>query len=91
MRTAARDKGIHHATLQRHIKSTKDVKDLSKMKLSPTHSTQQVLPHELDDSLAGYVLERFQLGYGLTIMEIRQFAYQLGKANNLKMPASWHQ
>lgn len=61
------------------------------MQLSPNYSTRQVFSNELEDSLAEYILTCSRSGYGLTSLEIRQFAYQLAQAYALQtIPKSWH-
>ncbi|KAE8750937.1 hypothetical protein FOCC_FOCC002365 [Frankliniella occidentalis] len=90
VRTAAQNNNVNHMTLRRYIAKTENVEDLDTVRLSPDYATKLIFPKELEDSLAGYVIECSQMGYGLSSVDIRKFAVQLGVANNLtNLPKSW--
>ncbi|KAK3931557.1 Polyprotein pp220 [Frankliniella fusca] len=77
-------------TLRRYMAKTEYVEDLDTVRLSPNYATQLIFPKELEDSLSGYAIQCSQMGYGLTAVDIRRFAVQLGEANNLtNLPKSW--
>ncbi|KAK3932377.1 Pogo transposable element with KRAB domain [Frankliniella fusca] len=90
VRSAAKKHQVDHTTLSRYMKKAKDVEDLDSLSLSPNYATRQVFSKEIEDSLAGYVLECGHMGYGLTANDIRKFALQLAEANNIpNIPKAW--
>lgn len=89
VRTAAKTHGLSHATLQRYVKKTKNIEEISNAHISPGYNTKQVFTAELEAKLAEYIVERSQLGYGLTAFQIRQFAYEYAMANNSNIPGCW--
>lgn len=72
------------------MNKTNNIEDSSTMSLSPNYSARQVLSKDLEDSLAGYIIECSRIGYELTSIEIRNFAYKLALVNNIQnIPNSW--
>lgn len=43
----------------------------------------------MEDLMTDYIKKASNIYYGLSPKEVRKFAYQYGKANNITMPPSW--
>ena len=50
---------------------------------------RQVIPSEMEQELASYLLECSRMNYGLTTKETRQLAYGFASANSIEMPGAW--
>lgn len=43
----------------------------------------------MEDSISDYCIQVAEMGYGLTVIKVRELAYEVATRNNLKMPPSW--
>ena len=50
---------------------------------------RQVIPSEMEEELASYLLGCSRMNYGLTTKETRQLAYGFASANSIEMPGAW--
>ena len=94
-RSVAMDMKLCHVSLSRYCKQYK------KLKEKANHTTEnetfhigftkprQIMPEELENLLAEYILRASKLYYGLSPKEVRKLAYELTIKNKLKIPQSW--
>lgn len=86
IRQAANYYNIPRNTLNRYIK--KHSTDVN-VTLEPNFRQRQIFTKQQEAELAIYLKDCSKRFYGLTTVEARQFAYDLAKANNIKMPDQW--
>ena len=62
-------------------------KDMNKIAVGTSKflgSTRSILPADLEQHLAGYILKMEEKLFGLTYLNVRQMAYELAEANKIK-------
>lgn len=90
IRKAAKEHGLNYNTLNRKLKKLNGEKEVPEgMVLTCDNTKNRVFPLQLEDELAGYVQERSELGFGMDTSEVRELAFQLAEANDLKVPKGW--
>lgn len=86
IRQAAKDYNMNYKTLGRYLK-------IKQQKGSIDHvgyvQNRFVLNDELQTLLESYIKRAAQIYHGLTPVNVRKLAYQLGLANNASMPKNW--
>lgn len=69
---ASKETGIPWSTLKRYLESEED----SVRKMGRPYA----LPSDLELRLYNYIIEMQELGFGLTVFQIRKYAYDLAEA-----------
>ena len=82
LREASQATGVPFNTIRRKLKTGCS---------SGYSKPQQVIPSEMEEELASYLLECSRMNYGLTTKETRQLAYGFASANTIEIPGSWKQ
>lgn len=86
LRKASERTGVPFQTLARYIKKYKENKGAVDFK--PTYKAT-VLDEKMEVEMFEYLKLSSKMNYGLTMKDARTLAYDLAKANGLKMPANW--
>ncbi|XP_061108869.1 uncharacterized protein LOC133135689 [Conger conger] len=93
VRAVAKTFEICHVTLQRYIRKVKELKETGSMDTSSIHvgyrSHKQVFQPIQEAELLAYLTEVSGVHCGLSSIEVRRFAFQLAKHNQLKYPEAW--
>jgi len=80
-RQAEKNYGIPHATIRRHL--LKQVHNPGKL-----GRYRCVLNDQFESELLEYIIEMQQRFYGLSLLEVRELAYELAERNNIVHPFS---
>lgn len=93
IRQAAKHKTINRETLRvayEKFKKTPDV-EAEKITINLSYQTRNIFPKVLEDELAEYCIEVARMGYGLSVRQARELAYEVADKNRekLKIPPSW--
>lgn len=78
--------GVPYQTLAHYIKRYKENEGAVDFK--PTYKAT-VLDGRMEVEMFEYLKPSSKMNYGLTMKDVRTLAYDLAKANGLKMPANW--
>lgn len=65
------------------------IKANPEVRLTPNYEVNKIFTSEQEKELSDYIEYCAQLFYGLTTKDCRRVAYQMAKANNIKIPRSW--
>lgn len=88
IRQAAKDFGIHYRSLARFIKKKSDNKNIT---LRMGYKKPRIVFSEEEEmELESYLKKASDVYFGLTPMEVRQLAFDYGKALNKSLPQSWN-
>lgn len=79
--------GVPFQTLQRYVKKFKE--NQNGMEFKPTYK-KNVFDDEMEGAMVEYLTMCSKLNYGLTMIDARELAYSLAKANEFDVPANWH-
>ena len=85
IKQAARFYNLNYKTLGRYVKLKRD----GKSNLSFGYRTPTTLSLEIEEQLVKYIKMASKIFFGITIKELRVLAYELAKANDIKMPKNW--
>lgn len=88
LRAAAKQCGLNYKTVQRNVEKQKAAHE-GNVSFAPRHNHKQVFNNEEEQELADYIKDRSDLGYGLTILQVRELAYDFAVANKKVAPKSW--
>lgn len=93
IREAAKSFNIDKMTLYRYkVKTEKNI-DTPEETEKDVHmgyaKHRQILSDELEDELCRYILVSSKIYYGLTPKNVRELAYELALANQVKIPDTW--
>lgn len=83
---AAKICGVSKTTLLRYLKKKADQSECS---YKPNYEINKVFSEEEEVVLTEYIKTCSQMAYGQSTKMVRKLAYELGVANNKKMPTSW--
>lgn len=83
IRAAAREKNLSFQTLSRYVKT---FKENPSCRMAPNYKVNKIFSNELEKALVDYIFQCSKMFYGLTIKDCRKLAYDLAKANNLRIP-----
>ena len=85
LREAEKKFGINYRTLSQYLKVKK-----SKTKFCcQIRHARKILPANLEENLTEYAKKASKIFYGITYFDLRQLAYRLAVANNVRVPESW--
>ena len=88
LRKAATAQGVNYKTLSRYVKVKSSGGNLGDASFGYV-KTQQVFNDAMEADLVKYIIHASRIFHGLTLMELRHFAYDLATANNIRIPPSW--
>jgi hypothetical protein len=100
VRAAAKAFGIKYRTFSRryktYIKNNNKSENETNLSLHPTvsgnfnkYAAKQIYTTIKESLLSNYIIKRSQLNYGMTFMEIREFAYKYAVKLGKRIPTSW--
>lgn len=87
IRGAAKLHKMSYHTLRRYIVKIKKGKEVI---LGPDNKSRSIFNDNQEAQLCDYLIRCSQMGFGLSSVECRKFAFELGLKNNLDMPNAWH-
>ena len=85
LREAEKKFGINYRTLSRYLKVKKSKQNFTVRYGMPG----KILPANLEENLTEYAKKASKIFYGITYFDLRQLAYRLAVANNVRVPESW--
>jgi len=89
IRKAADAQGINYRTLSRYVKVKSDKGNLDGASFGYVKA-RQVFSDDMEQCIVEYIVHAASIFHGLTLAELRQFAFDLSIANNLNnIPKSW--
>ena len=93
VRQAAKYKTISRETLRlayEKFKKTPEA-EAEKITINLSYQTRNMFPKVLEEELAQYCIEVARMGYGLSVRQARELAYEVADQNRqkLKIPPSW--
>jgi len=79
LRRAAEKAGISRQSLSRIMQKIKRSRspDPTKLSFHLTHASRNIFKMEEENSIAEYCIQLSQMGYGLTIIAVRELAYDV--------------
>ena len=90
-RQVAKDHNICHVTLMRYCRKLRSLDGRNEKPSIGYSKPRQVLSEQIESELVKYLKMAGKMYYGLNPVEIRELAFQLGKANNANMPQTWEE
>ena len=87
LRNAASAHNMNYRTLQRYVKIHQEKGQVDSVGYKPV---RQVFSGEMEQMLVKYIKQASKIYYGVSLKELRMFAYQLATANDLRIPESWN-
>jgi len=88
IRKAAAAERVNYKTLSRYVKVKSSSGTLDNASFGYT-KVRQVFTSAMEAEIVQYAVHAANIFHGLTLTELRQFAFDLAKGNNLRMPRSW--
>ena len=85
LREAEKKFGINYRTLSRYLKVKKSKQNFTVRYGMPG----KILPANLEENLTEYAKKASKIFYGITYFDLRQLAYRLAVAHNVRVPESW--
>ena len=79
---------MNYKTLSRYVECKKKHGSLDQQSFG-YKQTRLVFSKELEKQLVEYLITASNIFHGLTITELRELAFELAEANELKMPKTW--
>ena len=64
-------------------------KEFDERQMTPNFAHRMVMPLALEQQLVDHVKRRAEMLSGVTVIQLRDMAYQLAEKNNLSMPEWW--
>lgn len=87
IRKAAAAQGVNYKTLSRYVKVKSSAGKLANASFGYV-KVRQVFSDAMEADLVHYVIHAAKIFHGLTLEELRRFAYDLTVANNINTPSS---
>jgi len=88
LRRVAAETGIDKSTLSRYVKKFHEGGNKQLQKVA-YWGVRQVFDEHMEMMLCDYLKNSARIYFGLTPLEVRKLAYELGMKNDLKLPDSW--
>lgn len=86
IRQAAKVHNIPYPTFRRYVMK---IKEGQETKLEADFKQRQVFTEQQEKELCEYLVRSSQMGFGLSSVECRKLAFELGLKNDIKMPRQW--
>jgi len=83
---AAKLHNIPYPTFRRYLMK---IKEGQETKLEAEFKQRQVFTEQQEKELCEYLVRSSQMGFGLSSVECRKLAFELGLKNDIKMPRQW--
>ncbi|KAK3910370.1 ARS-binding protein 1 [Frankliniella fusca] len=93
IRKAAKEKEICRETLRVAYEKFKKIPEVEaeNITINLSYQTRNIFPKDLEEEIAQYCMEVARMGYGLSVRQARELAFEIADRNRekLKIPPSW--
>jgi len=85
VRQAAKYKNVNRQTLWRMTQKIKNATDPDSISFKLSYNSRNVFTLEVEKDIENYCIEIARMGYGLSVLKVRELAFEVADKNKIKM------